>query len=197
MTFVKTDIKDYENLSDNEVIDLIMNRGRKDLLEVVYDRYVNKVYYKVITLINDRELAKDVTHDVLVKIILNLSKFKKEGPFSIWVNSITYNFCMDYFRKKKRLKMDAPGDDFFNSVPDDDTELKLKQVKELRFEQLEQMVMKLNDEERILMLMRYNDNFPVLKIAEVLGIKEGAVKMRLKRCRAKLAKLINDGHYAK
>ncbi len=196
MTFVKTGITDYVNLSDNEVIDLIIKEGRKDLLEVIYDRYVNRVYYKVITLIKDRELAKDMTHDILVKIMLNLSKFKMTGPFSLWVNSITYNFCMDYLRKKKRLKMDVPGGDFFEGVADDDTELKFKQVQEMRFEQLEQMILKLNEEERLLMLMRYNDNFSILKIAETLGVNEGAVKMRLKRCRAKLAKLINENHFA-
>ncbi len=195
MTFVKTDITDYANLSDNEVIDLIIKEGRRDLLEVIYDRYVNKVFYKVITLIKDRDLAKDMTHDILVKVMLNLSKFKMKGPFSLWLNSITYNFCMDYLRKKKRLKTDVIGGEFFDGVADDDTELKLKQVKEVRYEQLEQMILKLNEEERMLMLMRYNDNFPILKIAEILGINEGAVKMRLKRCRAKLAKLINQGHY--
>jgi len=197
MTFVKTDITNYVELSDNEIIDLILKEGRRELLEVIYDRYVNKVYYKVFSLIKDKDLAKDMTHDILVKVMLNLSKFKMTGPFSIWIKSITYNFCMDYIRKKKRLKTDAQEGQFFDGVADDDSELKYKMVKEVRFQQLEEMLQRLSEEERLLMLMRYSDNFSILKIAATLNIKEGAVKMRLKRCRAKLAKLINDSHYGK
>lgn len=195
MTFVKTDIKEYVDLSDNEVIKLIVEDGQKDLLEVIYDRYVNKVFYKVTTLVTDRELSKDMTHDILVKVMLNLAKFKMKAPFSLWVHSITYNFCMDYLRKKKRLKTDVLEGQYFDAVPSDTTELDYKKLKELRLNQIEKLINQLNPEERILMLMRYQDGFSILKITEILEINEGAVKMRLKRCRAKLIKLLKDSHY--
>lgn len=195
MTFVKIDIKNYAALSDNEIIDLIIKDGKKELLEVIYDRYANKVFYKVTKLVNDRELSKDLTHDILVKVMLNLSKFKMKAPFSLWVHSITYNLCMDHLRKKKRLKTDNIEGEYFDDVPVDDTELAQKILKEVRIQRLEEQVQNLNPEERILIMMRYYDGFSILKIAEVLDVNEGAVKMRLKRCRTKLVKLLKDSHY--
>ena len=195
MTFVKKDTKGHGDLSDNEVITKILSEGQRELLEVIYDRYVNKVFYKVVTLISDRELAKDLTHDILVKIMLNLSKFKMKGPFSLWVHTITYNYCMDYLRKKKRIKTDMLEGEYFETVQADNSELESKVLKEMRINQLESLFKKLTSEERIILLMRYKDGFSIQKIASVLDLKEGAVKMRLKRCRGKLVKLLKESDY--
>jgi RNA polymerase sigma-70 factor (ECF subfamily) len=192
MTFVKAGKKDYKNLQDNELIALILHEGNRDLLEVIYDRYVNTVFHKVVTLINDRELAKDITHDILVKVMLNLSKFQMKAPFSLWVHSITYNFCMDFLRKKKRNKVDVTEAAYFDTVESDDDEVALKLLKEIRINQLEALISALTEEERLIMMMRYQDGFPIVKIAELLELNEGAVKMRLKRCRTKLIDLIKN-----
>ena len=195
MTFVKTDISGYKDLSDNEVIGLILSGGDKALLEVIYERYVNKVFYKAVALVNDKDLAKDLTHDILVKVMLNLSKFKMKGPFSLWVHTITYNHCMDYLRKKKRMKTDHQEEEYFQTVASDDTELEYKILKEMRINQLEKLFTQLTPDEKIIMLMRYKDGYSIQKISETLSLKEGAVKMRLKRCRGKLVKLVKESNY--
>ncbi len=195
MTFVKTETSEHSDLSDNELISLIIGEGKKELLEIIYDRYVNKVYYKTLTLVNDQELAKDLTHDILVKVMLNLSKFKMKGPFSLWIHSITYNYCMDYLRKKKRLKTDVVEAEYFTALPADDTELEHKMLKEMRINQLENLLRQLTAEERLIMMMRYKDGFSIQKIATTLNLNEGAVKMRLKRCRGKMVKLLKESNY--
>jgi RNA polymerase sigma factor (sigma-70 family) len=195
MTFVKADKREFKDHSDHALITLIVQEGNRDLLEVIYDRYVNVVFHKVVTLINDRELAKDITHDILVKVMLNLSKFQMKAPFSLWVHSITYNFCMDFLRKKKRNKVDSAEATYFDTVESDDEEIELKLLKEIQISQLEALMLELTEEERLVMMMRYQDGFPIIKIAELLELNEGAVKMRLKRCRAKLINLLKNNQY--
>jgi DNA-directed RNA polymerase specialized sigma24 family protein len=44
-------------------------------------------------------------------------------------------------------------------------------------------------EERAMLLMKYQDDMPVKQIAKSLRLTEGAVKMRIKRAKARLAYL--------
>jgi len=195
MRFIKTENKEYKEVADEELIRLILNEGRKDLLEIIYDRYVGKVYYKSSALVSDRELGKDLTHDIMVKILLNLSKFSGKSAFGLWVNSITYNFCMDYLRKQKRQKTNSVEGEYFATVESDNSELEYKTLKEMRLNQLEELFKQLKPEEKMVMIMRYKDGMSIRNIAEALDTKEGTIKMRLKRSRDRLGKLLKTSNY--
>ena len=195
MKFIKTENKDYIDIPDDEIIRMILNEGRKDLLEIIYDRYVGKVYYKASALVNDKELGKDLTHDIMVKVLLNLSKFGGKSSFGLWVNSITYNFCMDYLRKRKRQKTNNVEGEYFANIESDNSELEYKTLKEMRLNQLEELFTKLQPEEKMVMIMRYKDGMSIRNIAEALDMKEGTIKMRLKRSRDRLVKLLKTSNY--
>ena len=96
----KTYLAEAKGLSDWDVIQEIL-KGKKELLSILYDRYSSKIYNKCLAITKDRDTSKDLTHDIIVKIFMNLSKFKGTADFSFWVYSITYNYCMDYLKKKK------------------------------------------------------------------------------------------------
>jgi len=195
MRFIKTENKDFIEVSDEEIIKMILNEGRKDLLEIIYDRYVGKVYYKASALVSDKELGKDLTHDIMVKVLLNLSKFGGKSSFGLWVNSIAYNFCMDYLRKQKRQKTNNVEGEYFASVESDNSELEYKVLKEMRLNQLDELFTKLQPEEKMVMMMRYKDGMSIRNIAEALDMKEGTIKMRLKRSRDRLVKLLKTSNY--
>lgn len=195
MRFIKTENKDFIDVSDDEIIWMILNEGRKDLLEIIYDRYVGKVYYKAAALVSDKELGKDLTHDIMVKVLLNLSKFSGKSSFGLWVNSVAYNFCMDYLRKQKRQKTNNVEGDYFATVESDNSELEYKVLKEMRLNQLDELFTKLQPEEKMVMIMRYKDGMSIRNIAQALDMKEGTIKMRLKRSRDRLVKLLKTSNY--
>ncbi len=60
----------------------------------------------------------------------------------------------------------------------------------MQFSQLEHFLDILHPEERMILMMRYQDDMSVNDIAETLHLGLSAVKMRLKRGRDKLAKKI-------
>ena len=62
------------SLTDKEIIDKILETGETELFGELYDRYANKVYRKSISMVKERALAQDLTHDILIKAFLNLSK---------------------------------------------------------------------------------------------------------------------------
>lgn len=184
--------KNKNKLSDAEVIKLILENGKKELLEILYERYSDKVYHKCLSITKDREVSKDLAHDILVKIFLNLNKFKGKSTFSLWVHSITYNYCMDYLRKQKRLNFQVYDTEAYDQLSTDEIELENKILADLKLSQLEVLFEELKAEDKIILLMRYQDGMSVKQIALSLAISESAVKMRLKRSRDRLAELLKE-----
>ena len=87
-------------------IDLIQEYLRtKDArhFTTLYRKYSGKVYGKCLSLLREEHLAKDATQDIFMKIFLNLNQFGAQSKFSTWVYSITYNYCIDQIRKKKKM----------------------------------------------------------------------------------------------
>lgn len=175
--------------TDWDIIQRIL-RGEQHLLELLYDRYADKVFYKCLSITKDREVSKDLSHDIMVKVFLNLSKFKGTADFSFWIKSVAYNYCMDYLKKKKRFRFDAFDAQQFEQVPVDEIELENKVLKEIQLEQLEKLFKELKGDDKMILLMRYQDGLSVKQIAATLGVGESAVKMRLKRGRDRLAELL-------
>ena len=193
----ETENKNIEiaDLSDKELVETIVNINDRQKIrkiqELLYDRYAGKIYYKCRSMVRNDEVAKDLSHDIIVKIFLKLDKFRGESSFYSWVYAITYNHCISYLEKEKRLKMEEYDSHSFE-IAADSTGLEEKILQEARLEQLEGNFKKLSDPERLLLLMRYQDGISIKEIATTLNIGESAVKMRLKRSRDHLARLIND-----
>ena len=191
MAFFKFGKTGLDKLSDEEIVERVLKNGDQQLLEMLYDRYSGKIFHKCLSLIKDREAAKDCTHDIMVKIFMNLMNFKGKSAFSLWVHSITYNYCMDYLQKQKRISFDDYGDSEYEYVSPNEEDLENKLLQDLKLTQLETVFELLSTDEKILLLMRYQDDMSVKQIAESLGIGESAVKMRLKRSRDHLAELVS------
>ena len=178
-------------LPDMDIIRKVL-QGERHLLEILYDRYAKKVYYKCLSITKNNETSQDLAHDIMIKVFLNLSKYKGNSDFSFWVYSITYNHCMDYLKKKKRLRFDDFESNEYEQMSTDDIELENKILKEIQLEQLEVLFKELKGNDKIILLMRYQDSMPVKQIASILNVGESAVKMRLKRGRDRLAELLKE-----
>lgn len=182
--------KEVHSLDDIAIIIRIVDRGEQDLLEVIYDRYVTKVYYKCLSIVGEKATAQDLAHDVMVKILINLSTFQGKAGFSTWVHSITYNHCMDYLKRKKKILVEDIETSAYKHVSTEEIELENKILRDLQLTQLEVLLEELRPEDKLILLMRYQDSMSVKQIAQTLKIGIGAVKMRLKRSRDRLAELL-------
>jgi RNA polymerase sigma factor (sigma-70 family) len=178
------------DMDDMEMVERVVHYGEQHLLDHLYERYALKIYHKCLSLAKDKEIAQDLSHDILIKIFTSLAKFQGKSAFSLWVHSITYNHCMDYLRLQKRLQYTEYDEHHFDNISEDVIERENKELEELQFSQLERYLEELHAEEKMILMMRYQDDMSVNEIAETLKIGLSAVKMRLKRGRDKLAKKI-------
>lgn len=185
---------DVAELSDEALVEGI-RAGRRDYFSLLYDRYNGKVYFKCLSILKDSTLAKDLAHDIFITILTKLDTYKGKSDLSYWIYAITYNACMLHLRRSKRLRFDSLDDDKATEVVDDGQhELTVKRLAELQLNQLETLLDTLPADEKLLLLMRYQDEMSVKQIAHTLKLGQSAVKMRLKRTRDRLADRLHELH---
>ena len=172
--------------TDEELIAAITGEGKSELFGILYDRYADKVYRKCISFAHDREIAQDMVQDVLLKVFTQLSKFKGKSRFSTWLYAITYNYCVEHYRKNSRFNtVDIDEGPDMADMDDNEDELLEMRAPKLKFA-LDQV----SPEEKMLLLMKYQDDISIKEIMENLNISESAVKMRLSRARKRVKKII-------
>jgi RNA polymerase sigma-70 factor (ECF subfamily) len=140
-------------------------------------------------MVKDTNLAQDLAHDILLKAFLKLSTFKGDAKFSTWLYQVTYTHCIDYIRKQNRRPEDALEEEYLEEEDSGDPgmdEVHEKELLEIKLEQLSVLLNEIKPEEKLFLLMKYQDRFSIQEMAESSGYTESSVKMKLKRARDKV-----------
>ena len=180
----------YHELADAEVIENFLESGDKKYLSVLYQRYAEDVYRKCVAMVKNDETAKDLTHDIFLRAFLKIADLKDKNSFKYWIKTIAYNFCINHLNLRKSIKTDRIEDEA--RIIDDNSESQEKILQEMNLEQLEILLERLPDTDRLILLMRYQDDLSIKEIQEALSIGASAAKMRLKRAKEKLAELFQQ-----
>lgn len=179
-------------MSDEKLISLYLTTQEVAYFTKLYHRYSVKVYSKCMSLLKDEFLAQDATQDIFLKVLINLSKFSQRSRFSTWLYSITYNYCIDLLRKKKKgLVLNEPENDtgYVEDVED-------KFLLETKVNRLKIILDKIPVTDKAILLMKYMDEMSIKEISAAIDKSESAVKMKIKRAkhrfRRKYEELYND-----
>ena len=176
-------------MEDMDIIQAYLARRHSTCFRLLHDRYAARIYSKALTMLRDEAKAQDATQEIFTKIFLNLGKFEGNAKFSTWVYSVTYNFCIDKIRKDKRARalfadeVENPPDHGADDA-DDPGELARLQLSELR-----QVLGRLNDADRTMLLLKYKDGVKISDIAMMFDKNDSAVKMQLKRAKEKAKRI--------
>jgi len=142
-------------------------------------------------MVNNEMDAQDLAQSILLKAFLNISKFEGRSSFSTWIYAITYNSCINFIKSKRRK--DHITDEFDEkhdkTIENMDEEIENKKLFEVELDQLKLLLEKIKPEDKMLLLMKYQDNLSIEQIAKELDLTNSAVKMRLLRARGRVQKL--------
>ncbi|WP_412985576.1 RNA polymerase sigma factor [Pontimicrobium sp. IMCC45349] len=183
----------YKDLSDEELVKAIVSNNDTLLFEILYDRYSKVVYNKCYGFSKSSQEAEDLTQDVFLKLFVKLATFKGRSKFSTWLYAFTYNHCVNYVNRnnskkieKKAVDAENIGEEYYNTEEDDNA------INQLRVEKLKEALEKISPEEKMILLLKYQDFLSIKELVDIFDIGESAVKMRLKRAKEKLVNVYND-----
>ncbi|MGK0414258.1 MAG: RNA polymerase sigma factor (sigma-70 family) [Polaribacter sp.] len=176
-----------QKLSDKELVFEIATTNNAELVAILYDRFSKVVYNKCSGFANSNEEAEDLTHDVFVRLLVKLKTFRGDSKFSTWLYSFTYNFCVNYVQRshyKKKEKVTVVTD----QIKEEDVwqEIEDAQLYELKSAKLAKAMSLIEPKDKMILLMKYQDDMNIHEIKEALNIGESAVKMRVKRAKQKV-----------
>ena len=178
-------------LTDSQLIALYLQEQDATYFSQLYRRYAGKVFAKCISMLADHGMARDATQDVFIKILLNLSKFTEQSSFSTWVYSITYNYCIDLIRKKKKNIL-IFTEDMGRINTGTEVEIPDSVILEMETNRLEKVMEKLPVGDKAILDMKYTDDMSIKEIGEVLNKTESAIKMQIMRAKIKAQGIYAD-----
>ncbi|HPN70852.1 MAG TPA: sigma-70 family RNA polymerase sigma factor [Saprospiraceae bacterium] len=185
------------NTPDEDLISEYLLTQNARLFDVLYERYSGKVYAKCVTILKDQDDAMDAMQDIFMKVLLSIASFKGNAKFSTWLYSVTYNFCIDETRRKKKLIIE--GDDKLSQIGETEQYVDNIDDERLLSVKVEHMKLVLDDmraDDKSLLLMKYQDDLSIKDICDVVKKSESAVKMQLLRAKEKFIKIHEEKfHY--
>ena len=161
--------------------------------EAIYAAYQPKILRYLGRLTNDRE-AEDLTQEVFVKVSGTLGSFKGDSKLSTWLYRIATNAAIDKLRSPS-FRQDAREttlDDSCEAQTQDiwsrEESPALEQIllQKDRFDCFAGFVQKLPLNYRTVVMLSEMEEMTCKEIAEILGVSQAVVKIRLHRGRVKL-----------
>lgn len=149
-------------------------------MEKLIDLYGNELLRLCYLYLHDWQLAEDAVQDVYVKVFLCYKDFCGKSSEKTWMTRIAINICKSYLRTPWKKKV-MYGD--LNPVWDEE-----KEAKEAVFhdDTVISAIYRLKPKYKEVVLLFYYQELKVREIAEILGISESAVTVRLTRAREQL-----------
>ncbi len=180
-------------MKNDPAIQHAFRRGDPSALSALFDAYADRVYRLALGLLHDPAVAEDVVQDTFLAAISKLDHFEGRSRLSTWLYRVAYNASMDRLRRQGEAPLPAEDPDT------DQGELPLPSVlvewevtpEEILADdearaQLDAAIAELPGNLRVVFMLRDIEELSTSEAAEVLGLSNGAVKVRLHRARLML-----------
>ncbi|KAA5822368.1 RNA polymerase sigma factor [Algibacter amylolyticus] len=185
-------LNNINNLTDEELVEAIVETNNTLLFETLYDRYATLVYNKCYGFAKDGDEAKDLTQDIFLKLFVKLASFKGKSKFSTWLYAFSYNHCVNYVTRNTAKKFEKQSVDYKDIENLSEEEEDDSSFLSMKVDRLKVALELISPEEKMILLMKYQDNLSIKEIVNAMEIGESAVKMRIKRAKDKLIAVYNE-----
>ncbi len=186
---------------DTESINLVqksLDGDKKALNQLImlHEPFIYNVAWKYT---NNSEDARDLTQEVLIKVITKLSTFNGKSAFKTWL----YRIVVNQFLQAKRRPMEDRWESFdvfskeLNTIPSPDVSLEEEIEQELRTKTartrcMSGMLMCLTREQRLLYILGDVFNLNHHIGAEIFGLSQQNYRVKLSRTRKEFHAFMNQ-----
>jgi RNA polymerase sigma-70 factor (ECF subfamily) len=177
-------------------------QGDSAAMERLILKYQNRIYNAILKICASADDAAELTQDTFVKVIENIDKFERRSSFYTWAFRIGINLTLNYCKRSVKLglrSLDAEDDEHYwqtrqvlkefltdDSSPDPAAVVANKELCDI----VTKSLMKLDDAQRTVIVLRDIEGMNYAQIAEVLDIELGTVRSRLSRARSNLREIL-------
>lgn len=153
------------------------------------------VYAYLLRMSGRPDVAEDIVQEAFVRVLGNLHRFDFRFRFSTWLFTIARRLYMNAMAKSRP----AYDTDFVGSFQtksesgwSPDTAMYDDERQEVQRHALQSSLMDLSEEQREVLVLFHQLDWPIALIAEHLGMPEGTVKSHLHRGRRRLRQVFQS-----
>jgi RNA polymerase sigma-70 factor (ECF subfamily) len=154
----------------------------------LYDEHLNTIYRYVFYRVGNGVLAEELTAEVFSKAWERIDRFQwRNLPFQNWLITIARNVVVDHWRSLRRVA--SPIDDLRDAASDEaapDEQVS----RDMEVEALRKALLRLPDDQRDVLILRFIEGMPHAEVAAVLGKSIVAVRQIQSRALRSLQKLL-------
>lgn len=149
---------------------------------MLYKEYWGRVFRLCMGYVSDYHLARDMTQEIFVKVWQYLPTFRGQANIGTWIFRIATNSCLRQIELQNRMPLTELSVD----LPNEDREDIEPQV-----QLLYKCISELPEINRIIISLELED-VPQADIAQIVGLSENNVRVRIHRIKALLTQKMND-----
>ncbi|MGB0836737.1 MAG: RNA polymerase sigma factor [Flavobacteriaceae bacterium] len=174
---------------DSYYINRILQEKKINDFSYLVDRYQDMVYTLSFKLVQDSQLANDISQEAFIKAYKNLKSFNGSSKFSTWLYTISYREGINQLRKFKTVSIDTQ----LNTEPYvEEKDLPLEQyTAQERSIYLEKAISHLKEIDRLIISLFYLAQKSIEEIEEITDISKSNIKVRLHRSRKQLEEILS------
>jgi RNA polymerase sigma factor (sigma-70 family) len=163
-------------------------RGDRDAFADLVQRTQTLVCSIAMAILRDVEASQDVAQDVFLSAWRDLRRLREPASFLPWLRQMTRNRAHHVLRsrvRERRVISDADADVLLEAAATETSAAVALIAREDRA-RLAEAIDALPDEAREVVTLFYREGRSVRQVADLLGMREDAVKQRLSRARQRL-----------
>ena len=163
-------------------------KGDHDAYAALVDEHQRYIYNLALRVLKDADEALDLTQETFVRAWTALPNFRGQSQFRTWLYRIVTNLCYNRLPNLRRSLTDL-GDDVISEIPETDLSFDNPargfESRELR-SHLHHAIENLDENYRLLISLRYQNELAYEEIASMLNLPLGTVKTGLFRAKEQL-----------
>ena len=168
-------------------------QGERKSQKKFYQAFHGKMLVICMRYAGNREEAKDMLHDGLIKVFAYLKDFEFKGSLEGWVKKIVTNTAIDTVRKKRNFLVELEDNKSYDNIIDSDGENEnQEQFAQMRAEVLMKLIQQLSPVYRTVFNLFVFEELSHKEIAEKLNINVGSSKSNYAKAKKNLIKLFED-----
>jgi RNA polymerase sigma-70 factor, ECF subfamily len=181
------------SIAERLLINRLKARDEQAFNEIVR-RHGDQVFSLVYRMIGSRPEAEDIAQEVFVTVFKTIDGFRGESKFSTWLLRIAANQCKNRIKYLARRPAGASAFEDAGETAGEASALPMPVqghidapdvlMEAAEMESLTQTaIAALDEEHRLLIVLRDVEELSYLEIGEITGLAEGTIKSRLHRAR--------------
>jgi RNA polymerase sigma-70 factor (ECF subfamily) len=171
-----------------------VQRGEPGAMDDLIRASYADVYALCRRLLGDESDAADATQEVYLRMVKSILAFRGDSAFGTWLHRVTTNVCMTMLRRRGdvRARGQSAGwlDSPFDEVVSEETSTEDRVANADLARRTAKALAQLPEEAREVVILRDVQGLSTKETAEMLGVSEGAVKVRLHRAHTRLRELV-------